>query len=327
MKKSVVLYYKLPDNLLERLRSEFTLHYFPTGVTEAVRPEFEKALATAQGLIGTGVPKLTINEELVAKAPVLEAVSAISVGYDNCDVPALTRRKIMLTNLPGVLTDTTADTIFAMLLAAARRVPELSNFVQNREWTGGIREDRFGLNVHHKVIGILGMGRIGAAVAKRAFGFDMPIVYADIHANTDAESRYGACKMSVEDVMRQADFVCITLQLTKETTKIINKERLGLMKSTAILINGARGPIIDEDALAEALRNNVIRAAALDVFVTEPLPFDSPLLGLPNALLLPHMGSATTETRYTMMERAVENLIGALKGTLTANIVNREVLK
>ena len=327
MKKNVVLYYKLPDNLLARLHDEFTLHYFPTGVTEQVKPEFEKALAIAEGLIGTGVPKLSINEELVSKAPNLKVVSAISVGYDNCEVPALTRRNILLTHLPGVLTDTTADTIFAMLLAAARRIPELSNHVQNKEWTSGIKEDRFGVNVHHKTIGILGMGRIGAAVAKRAFGFDMPVLYADLYANTEVETLYGAQKMSVEEVMAQADFVCITLQLTKETTKLINRERLALMKPTAILINGARGPIIDEEALAEALRANVIRAAALDVFVTEPLPLDSPLLGLPNALLLPHMGSATKETRYSMMERAVDNLIGALRGTLKTNIVNTELLK
>ena len=165
------------------------------------------------------------------------------------------------------------------------------------------------------------------SVAQRAHGFDMPVVYADLNQNANVEQRFGARRMAIDDVLRQADFVCITLQLTAETTGLINRERLALMKPDAILVNGARGPIIDENALAEALRNGVIRAAGLDVFSKEPLQLDSPLIDLPNAVLFPHMGSATHETRYAMMECAVENLIGVLNGTLRENIVNRELLR
>lgn len=327
MKKHIVLYYTLPDALLERLRGAFTVSYFPGGVTPEVRPEFEAALQTAEGLIGTGVPKLEIGEGILAKAPLLKAVSAISVGYDNCDVPALTQRGVLLTHTPGVLTDTTADTIFALLLATARRIVELGSMVKDGKWVQGITSDQFGVNVHHKTIGILGMGRIGAALAKRAFGFDMPIIYADLNRNEPVENAFGAKHMETEDVLRQADFVCITLQLTKETTKLINRERLALMKPSAILINGARGPIIDEEALIEALCAKTILAAGLDVFNKEPLPVDSPFLNLPNVVLLPHIGSATKETRYAMMECAVENLIAALDGSLRENCVNRELLR
>ena len=326
MKKTVVLYYRLPDALLERLRSVCNVRYFPGGVSPDVRPEFDAALQEAEGLIGTGVPKLEINEELLSRAPKLKVFATISVGYDNCDVSALTRHRVLLTHTPGVLTDTTADTIFAVLLATARRVVELGTMVKQRQWTRGIGGDLFGVNVHHKVMGILGMGRIGTAVAQRARGFDMPVIYADLNRNIDAEQRFGAQRMDLDDVLRQADYVCITLQLTKETTGLINEERLALMKPSAILVNGARGPIIDENALADALRNGVIRAAGLDVFSQEPLPLDSPLIDLPNAVLFPHMGSATHETRYAMMECAVENLIGALHGTLRKNIVNTELL-
>ena len=326
MKQNVILYYRLPDPLLERLSAVFTVRYFPGGVTPDVAREFDAALATAEGLIGTGVPKLEIGETILSKAPHLKAVSAISVGYDNCDVPALTKRGVLLTHTPDVLTDTTADTIFTLLLTTARRVVELGSMVKSGQWTKGITEDQFGVNAHHKTMGILGMGRIGAAVAKRAHGFDMDIMYSDLRAKPEVDAAYGAKHMAMDEVLRQADFVIITLQLNEETRGLINRERLGLMKPEAILVNGARGPIVDEAALAESLRQGSIRAAGLDVFDREPLPLDSPLLSLPNVVLTPHIGSATKETRYAMMECAVENLIGALGGSLRENIVNKELL-
>jgi gluconate 2-dehydrogenase len=241
-------------------------------------------------------------------------------------VPVLTERGILLTHTPGVLTETTADNIFTLLAATARRVAELDRMVREGRWTATIGSECFGMDIHHKTIGIVGLGRIGLAVAKRAHGFSMPIVYTDVLSNDGAEKIYGARRLPLEDLLRTADFVCLTVQSSPETRRMINKKWLALMKPTAILINGARGDIVDEAALAEALQARQIRAAGLDVFEKEPLPLHSPLMKLDNVVLLPHIGSATAETRYAMMVCAVDNMIASLNGTLKENCVNKELL-
>ncbi|MDH3001158.1 bifunctional glyoxylate/hydroxypyruvate reductase B [Chelonobacter oris] len=310
MKKTVVLYKKIPETQQARLAEQFNLIYFDD-ITANNRQDFITALAKADGLIGASIP---IRADLLQFAPKLKAISTISVGYDQFDVADLTRRGIRLMNTPDVLTDTTADAIFMLVLTTARRAVELSLQVREGKWQNSIEPTYYGSDVHHKTIGILGMGRIGSAVAKRAFcGFDMKILYTGNRANEKIEQQYHAERCSLDELLQRADFVCITLPLSPSTEKLITKEKLALMKPSAILINGARGKIVDQSALIDALQNHVIKAAGLDVFEVEPLPTDSALMTLPNVVLLPHIGSATVETRYEMARCAVDNIIAALK--------------
>lgn len=228
---------------------------------------------------------------------------------------------------PTVLTETIADTIMALVLSSARRIPELDAWVKAGNWQKSIGPAHFGIDVHHKTLGILGMGRIGMALAQRAhFGFGMKIIYQARRQHAQAESQFAAERCELETLLKQSDFVCISLPLTEETYHLIGAEQLKLMKSSAVLINAGRGPVVDENALIAALQEGTIHAAGLDVFEKEPLPTDSPLLSLPNVVTLPHIGSATHETRYGMMQDAVENLIAALNGNVEKNCVNPHVL-
>lgn len=321
--KNVVLYKKILFKQEKRLQEQFNLVTFDK-IDDGNYNDFVNALKTADGLIGASV---TINADILSKAPHLKAISTISVGYDNFDMDILNQRRIRLMHTPNVLTDTTADTIFTLILMTARRVIELSAMIHNGEWKQSISEEYYGIDVHHKTIGIIGMGRIGQAVAKRAHcGFDMKVLYTSNKPNPQIEEKYQAQFCSLDNLLQHADFVCITLPLTASTNNLLSKDKLALMKPSAILINGARGKIVDQQALIDALQNHHILAAGLDVFEVEPLPPDSPLLTLKNAVLLPHIGSATVETREKMVECAVDNLIAALKPEKpAANWVNPQV--
>ena len=324
MKPNVVLYRKIPDDLLAKLQEQCQVTYFD-GVNVDNRAAFIKALAEAEGVIGVG---LQFSDELMAAAPKLKAVSTISVGYDDFNVAKLSARGIALMHTPGVLTETTADTIFTLVLCAARRITELAEKVKQGEWQGSIGPDWYGSNVHGKTIGILGMGRIGYAVAKRAhFGFGMNVIYYNRSAKPEAEQQLNAKRCSLDEVLAEADFVCNVLPLMPETRHIINRDTLAKMKPSAFFINGGRGASVDEAALVEALKSGVIKGAGLDVFEKEPLPVNSELLSLPNVVALPHIGSATHETRYEMSKMAVENLLAALKGDLTKHCVNPNILR
>ena len=327
MKKNVVLCHRLPEDLLARLQALYTVTVFPDGITPAAAARFETALADADGLIVPAIPRVDVNRDLLAKAPKLRSVATISVGYDHCDVAALTERNITLTHTPAVLVDTTADAAFSLVLATARRIVELGSMVKAGKWTQHLGAGHFGINVHHKTIGIVGMGRIGKALAQRARGFDMEVVYTGPSRKPDAEQTYGARYLSLEALLAESDFVCLTLQPSEKTRNLISREQLSLMRSSAVLINISRGFVVDEEALVEALQNKTIHAAGLDVFATEPLPQTSPLMLLENVVLLPHIGSATGETRYGMMDCAVGNMIAALEGTLQDNCVNSELLQ
>lgn len=319
MKPNIVLYRKIPDDLFARLQEQCQVTFFD-GINADNRAAFIKALAEAEGVIGTGVK---FTDELMAAAPKLKAASTITVGYDDFDVAKLSERGVALMHTPGVLTETTADTIFTLVLCAARRITELAEKVKNGEWQSSIGPDWYGSNVHGKTIGILGMGRIGYAVAKRAhFGFDMNVIYYNRSAKPDAEQQLNARRCSLDEVLAEADFVCNVLPLMPETRHIINRDSLEKMKPTAFFINGGRGASVDEAALVEALKSGVIKGAGLDVFEKEPLPMNSELLTLPNVIALPHIGSASHETRYDMSKLAVENLLAALNGDLTKNCVN-----
>ncbi|WP_144947435.1 2-hydroxyacid dehydrogenase [Pseudomonas oryzihabitans] len=319
-KKHVVVFNRLPETLVERLREHFSVEVIPASANIDL---FAASAAKAQGLIGAS---RKLGEKELEMATTLEAIASVSVGYDSYDVDYLTERGILLTNTPDVLTDTTADLGFTLLVSAARRVPELDAFVKAGHWRKGIGEEHFGTDIHGRTLGIVGAGRIGAAIAKRGhFGFDMPILYTANSAKPELEEQMGAQRRELDDLLKEADFVCLVVPLSAATEGLIGARELGLMKSSAILINLARGPVIDEPALIEALRQGQIRGAGLDVYTREPLEA-SPLFELPNVVTLPHIGSATHETRYAMAERAVNNLIAALTGERPTDLVNPAAL-
>lgn len=323
MKPSVILYKALPDDLQQRLAEHFTVTQVANLKPETVQQHAE-AFATAQGLLGSSEK---VDAALLEKMPQLRATSTVSVGYDNFDVDALNARKILLMHTPTVLTETVADTIMALVLSSARRVVEVAGRVKAGEWTSGIGPDWFGIDVHHKTMGIIGMGRIGLALAQRAhFGFGMPILYNARRHHAEAEARFQARYCDLDTLLKESDFVCLVLPLTEETHHLIGKTQFAMMKKSAIFINAGRGPVVDENALVEALQNGEIHAAGLDVFEKEPLSVDSPLLSLPNVVALPHIGSATHETRYNMAACAVDNLIDALNGKVEKNCVNPQVV-
>jgi phosphogluconate 2-dehydrogenase len=318
-KKSVLVYGRLTDDQLAALSQDFEVTLF-SGTDLANDPAFREALKDAHGLVGVG---LSITPELLDAAPALEAIASISVGVDSYPIDELTRRGILLCNTPDVLTETTADTGFLLIMATARRAVELAEFIKRGDWQKGIGEAQFGIDVHGKTLGMVGLGRIGAAIARRgALGFGMKILYSNASLKPVLEAELGASRCELDALLAESDFVCITVPLTEDTEKLIGARELGLMKPSAIFVNIARGKVVDEQALIAALENDKIRAAGLDVFEHEPLPTDSPLLHMSNVVALPHIGSATTETRDAMAQRAVDNITLALKGERPINPVN-----
>lgn len=307
----VLVFRELPDDLLARLTAAHDV-----SVANPRKPEqrdaFLAALPTAQALIGSS---FAITDELLARAPRLQLISSISVGVDNYPLASLAARGIMLCHTPGVLTETTADTIFTLVLATCRRVLELASLVREGRWTRNIAEDLFGWDVHHKTIAILGFGRIGQAVARRAaLGFGMPVLYTNASPVEVPELQGHARQVSLEQALAGADIVVSTLPLTPETHHLINDATLAQMRPGAFLINGSRGGIVDAEALLRALDSGHLRGAGLDVFEPEPLPLASPLRTHARVTPLPHAGSATHETRRAMAEMAVDNLLAALAG-------------
>ncbi|WP_179404597.1 2-hydroxyacid dehydrogenase [Burkholderia guangdongensis] len=318
MKPRIVAYKPLPVDVLAYLREH-------ADVVQADGPDaLAQALADADGAIGAS---LKIPPALLDRAPRLKAWSTISVGYDNFDVADLTRRGIVLAHTPDVLTESTADTVFSLILASARRVVELAEWVRAGHWQRSIGPDLYGTDVQGKTIGIVGLGRIGAAVARRAaLGFRMRVLYTNRSANVEAEAQFAARRVTLDELLAEADFVCVQVPLSPDTRHLIGAPAFTKMKPGAILINASRGPVVDEAALIDALAAGRIRGAGLDVYETEPLSADSPLLRMKNVVALPHIGSATHETRHAMARCAAENLVGALAGTLRVNVVNPDVL-
>ncbi|SEL86446.1 2-hydroxyacid dehydrogenase [Halomonas daqiaonensis] len=319
MKKRILAYGRLNDEQLAQLGQDFEVQTFPD-LASADDPAFRSALPDAHGLIGASV---AITPELLEEAPNLEAIATISVGYDKYPVEELTRRGILLCNTPDVLTETTADTGFLLIMATARRAVELAELIKRGEWQTGIGPEHFGSDVHGKTLGMIGFGRIGAAVARRgALGFGMRILYTKASPKPELEVELGAERHEMDSLLAEADIICVTVPLTAETEHLIGEREFALMKPTAIFVNIARGQVVNEAALIEALEMGRIRAAGLDVFEQEPLSPESPLPHMTNVVALPHIGSATHETRHAMAQRAVDNLVLALRGEHPINLVN-----
>lgn len=327
MTPKIVAYKHLPRDVLDYLREHAQVVVLEPALgasRDALAEALRDALVDADGAIGASVK---VTSDMLERATRLKAISTISVGVDNFDLAELSRRGIVLAHTPDVLTESTADTVFALVLSTARRVVELAQWVKAGLWRGSIGPAEYGVDVHGKTIGIVGLGRIGGALARRAaLGFGMRVLYTNRHANEAAERAYGAERVELGHLLAQADFVCLQVPLTPETRHLIGASELHRMKRSAILINASRGAIVDEAALIAALADGTIAGAGLDVFEHEPLPVDSPLLTLRNVVALPHIGSATHETRRVMARCAAENLVAALAGRLRTNVANPEVL-
>lgn len=314
-RKNVLVYRTLPPDQLARLQA---VHEVTVADPRqpAQRAAFDAALAEAHGLIGASFP---ISAELLARAPQLQAISSISVGVDNYPLQALQSRGIVLCHTPGVLDETVADAVFALLLATCRRVVELSQMVREGRWDRSIGEDLFGHDVHGKTLGLLGFGRIGQAVARRAaLGFGMPVIYhtrRPVDLAAQAPELLGRAEhVPLANLLARADIVVALLPLSESTRGLVDAKAFAAMKPGAIFINGGRGATVVEDDLLAALDHGTLRAAGLDVFATEPLPLASPLRTHPRVTPLPHIGSATHGTRHAMARLATTNLLQALAG-------------
>ena len=289
------------------------------------REELLRAIEGCDGVL-TLVTDRVDDEFLDRAGPQLKVVSNFAVGFDNIEVAACTKRGVAVGNTPGVLTDTTADLAFALLMAAARRIPEGDRYVRSSQWRTWGPMLLLGPDVHGATIGIVGFGRIGQAVAQRALGFGMRILYHDVvRLPAEIEEPFGAQFLPLEELLSKSDFVSLHVNLTAETRHLMNAERLGWMKPDAVLVNTSRGPVVDPKALYEALRDGVIFAAALDVTDPEPIPLDDPLLTLDNCLIVPHIASASRATRSRMAAMAAANLLAGVRGERLPTPVNPEV--
>lgn len=326
MKKKVFVTRRLPEKAIHLLESKFDIEVWPREEPPPKSVLIEK-VKEVDGLYCLLTEKID-KEVIDAAGDQLKGISQVAVGFDNIDVEAATKRGIYVTNTPGVLTDTTADFAFTLLMATARRVSEADKYVKGGKWKipWGLMM-MLGQDVWGKTIGIIGLGRIGFAVAKRAKGMNMRILYYDVRRNKEAEKDLGAEYVDLETLLKESDFVTLHVPLLPSTHHLINEERLRMMKRTACLINTSRGPVVDEKALYKALKEKWIWAAGLDVWKKEPTDPDNLLLQLENVTATPHIASASYETRTKMAVMAAENLIAILEGRVPPNLVNREVLK
>lgn len=285
------------------------------------KDELKAWVSEADGVIS--IVADVIDDDVMATAPKLKVISNVAVGYNNIDVDSATRRGILVTNTPGVLTETTADFTWTLLMAAARRVVEGDRYVRAGRFTEWKLTMLLGDDIYGKTLGILGLGRIGKAVARRAQGFEMRILYYDVVRDQAAERELGVVHATKEEILREADFLTLHVQLLPETRHYIGERELRMMKPTAYLINASRGPVVHEAALVRALREKWIAGAGLDVYEEEP-KIHPGLMELENVVLAPHIGSASHETRLKMATMAVENCLSALSGKRPPNLVNPE---
>jgi glyoxylate reductase len=315
---TVLITHHLPREWIIALQGHCKLYAGPVDATEW-EPGLLELLPQAEGLFT--LLTIPVTESIVQRAPQLRVVSNMAVGVDNIDVRACTNRNIPVGHTPGVLTESTADLTMALLLSIARNLSQAARDAREGRWKTWSPTGWLGVELHGSVLGIIGMGKIGQAVTKRAVGFGMQVQYHD----PIERQGVSATKVSLDRLLQMSDFVSLHAPLTPETRHMIDRKAFSLMKPTAILINAARGALVETSALVDALEHRKIAAAALDVTEPEPLPPDHPLYGLPNCLVIPHIGSATQQTRRKMAELACQNLLAGLEGRPLPNCINPEI--
>jgi len=322
--KTVLLTHPLPPDWISLLSGRVNLL---AGREEIPgwRDDLLAALPQAEGILSLLTAR--VDESILVRVPKLKVVSNMAVGVDNIDVAACTKRGIPVGNTPGAMTDATADLTISLLLAAARHLPESSRDAREGRWSTWSPTGWLGADLRGATLGIIGLGKIGSAVAERARGFGLRIVYWEPAPSVDAEATKGARYLPLNELLATSDFVSLHCPLNESTRGLIDESALRKMKPAAILVNAARGPIVDTDALVRALSENWIRSAALDVTDPEPLPPDHVLYSLQNCFIVPHIGSATFGTRKRMAEMACENLLAGLEGRQLPNCVNPKVYK
>ena len=324
-KPKVYVTRELPERGLKIIKKNFDAEVWPEYAPPPKKVIIEKA-KNVDALATLLSDK--IDAEVFNAAPKLKIVAQLAVGFDNIHVQEATKRGIYVTNTPEVLTDTTADFAWALLMAVARRIVEADKYVRTGQWKVGWHPSMLqGRDVYGATIGIVGAGRIGYAVAKRAKGFDMKILFYDVIPRPEMEKDLGAKRVDLDTLFKESDYVSVHVPLMKETYHLVNEEKLKLMKKTAYLINNSRGPVVDEKALYQALKEGGIAGVGLDVFEQEPTPMDNPLLKLDNVVVAPHISSASYETRSRMAEMVADNLVAFFEGRKPPNLVNPDVMK
>lgn len=308
----------LPEPGLNLLKEHCQIDVWPDELP-APRPELLARVKDARGIVSLLTDR--IDAEVMDAAPGLKVICNVAAGYDNIDLAAAKQRGIWVTNLPGVLTETTADLGFALLMAAARRLPEGRDYAKNGHWKTWGMTTLLGQDIHSATLGIAGMGRIGAAIARRGKGFNMRVIYHNRNRNEAAERELGAEYVSKEELLKQSDFLMLIMSYSPAARHFIDAAALSMMKPTATLINMARGGAVDTDALTHAMREKKVFAAALDVTDPEPLPAAHPLYQLDNVLIVPHLGSASVVTREKMSIMAAQNCIAGVMGQRPENSV------
>ena len=322
MNKKVVVFSQVDADILARLQAAYETVIINPKEGD-VNQQIKHHVVNADAMIGSG---RLLNESNLVDAQQLKIISSVSVGYDNYDVSFLNRRKIWLSNTPHVLTETTADLAFTLLMSAARKVPSLDQWTKQGQWKRTVGADQFGRDIFGKTLGIIGLGNIGAAIARRGFyGFNMNVLYHNRREKIELAQSLNAQYRNLEDLLQQSDFVVVAVDLNSQSKALIGAAEFDLMQKHAVLINIARGSVVDEQALIDALQQNKIFAAGLDVYQKEPLQ-ESELFKLDNVVTLPHVGSGTAETRKKMAHLAYQNLVDALEGKTPRYLVNPDFI-
>jgi glyoxylate reductase len=316
---------QLPKAAIDIVADTCDYRIWDSEATPVPRNILLREVAEADGILALLTER--IDSEFLAAAPKLRIVANMAVGYDNVDLPALTARRVLLTNTPGVLTETTADLAWALLMAASRRIVESHQLVAAGQWGAWSPMFMTGQDIHGSTLGVLGAGRIGSAVLRRGMGFGMQLRYHNRRPSAELEAETGAQYRSFADLFRESDILVVLVPLNNETRGLVGAREFALMKDTAVFVNVSRGPIVNEGALYTALQQGRPWAAGLDVFEKEPISADHPLLTLPNVVAVPHIGSASIATRTRMATTAAQNLAAFLSGREAPNPVNKEALK
>jgi glyoxylate reductase len=321
MKPYIYITRKLPDEVVKTIAEKYDVKMWEHEDIAVPREILLSEAGKADALLTMLSDR--IDKEVLNAGNNLKVVANLAVGFDNIDIETASQEGIAICNTPDVLTDTTADLTFALLMAAARRIVEAAEVVKQGEWKSWSPLLLAGRDIHHKTIGIVGMGKIGAAVAKRATGFDMKILYHNRNRKFEYEQQLGAVYASFDELVQSSDYIVCLTPLTPETKNLFTREVFQKMKTSAVFVNASRGPVVDEQALYDALIEGDIAGAGLDVFEKEPIGADHPLLKLPNVVALPHIGSSSVDTRVTMMNLCLENITAVLEGGGPKTLVNK----